>query len=263
MFNGLDAACRKLHALQEHLNQDGGKICIDRFIRVEQLTQSTMIEKQRTGSAWCVVLKLKFVDPHWPLSDFGFTGCLVMPPNFPSFDLSFEIWRETQSWLVIYMTIRRNSLILSTSYKHTPGNMRIDGLDSVTYFCRGRSFHDFPTQRPHPHRKTPVMPVQPTLFCHGRPFNTCTTGCLWRSLILKCHHPSAFYFETPNRTCVSQQILHVTSRSWLATKPCKVLHWSLVGFWVHIHCIHMIWAYISKHCYFLCFFAIYIDPEWS
>ena len=78
----------------------------------------------------------------------------------------------------------------------------------------------------------PVMPVQPTLFCHGRPFNTCTTGCLWRSLILKCHHPSAFYFETPNRTCgETQQILHVTSRSWLATKPCKVLHWSLVGFW--------------------------------
>lgn len=155
MFNGLDAACRKVHALQEHLNQDGGKICIERYIRVEPLTQSTMIEKQRTGSAWCVVLKLKFVDPHWPLSDFGFTGCLVMPPNFPSFHLSFEICRETQSWLVIYMTTRRNSLILSTSYKHTPGNMTIDGLDSVTYFCRGRSFHDFPTQRPHPHWKPP------------------------------------------------------------------------------------------------------------
>ena len=34
----------------------------------------------------------------------------------------------------------------------------------------------------------------------------------------------AFFLGRPESDVRSQQILHVTSRGWLATKPCKVLH---------------------------------------
>ena len=133
--------------------------------------------------------------------------------------------------------------------------MTIDGLDSVTYFCRGNSFHDFQTPRPLALENPGNARFDQLFFCHGRPFNTCTTGCLWWSLILKCHHPSVF-FGTPRigRALAADSARHFTGLvgyKTMQSPPC------LVGFWVHIHCTHDLSTHKANISYFFKFFAIH------